>query len=104
MASLPSKDHVFVLQQVSDLTKVVGKMASVTCTAPAQIDAGDSTEVNVLPGDTKYFQPVCKVLTSKMIVDVRDKVGAENQWPKPRGLHIECVLCTSSEAMSHSVV
>ena len=29
-------------------------MASITCSAPAQIDAGDSTTVDVLPGDTKY--------------------------------------------------
>ena len=72
IGSDPKVDHVYALKDIASIETIVDKMAQVTCNEPAALDSGDTVNAEIECGDTSYFKPVCKVLTKKMVVDVRD--------------------------------
>lgn len=80
IASSPTSDHMYQLDTIASIKTIVTKMAAVTCSESAAIDAGSTVTAEVECGETSYFKPVCKVLTKKMIVDVSDLTGSTSVY------------------------
>ena len=50
--------------------------AAYSCDEPSVIDPGTEIEFEVDQGDTRFFKPVCEILTEQLIVETHDLQGS----------------------------
>ncbi len=76
MATSPISTHVFVLKSFAVINLLLTQMTSVTCSEPAVLTPGNSTQTTVSACEIKYFRPQCGLLTNQVFVRAQDLTGS----------------------------
>ena len=56
IASKPSKDHAFMLDEIVDIEEFASKMSALSCNEPGAINPGETVIVDIEQGDFRHDQ------------------------------------------------